>query len=120
MRPLGGYVRVGLERKLRLLALGVDHEPGVGDCLGLIWSLSLNRDPVGGLSSLDVQGATQATDGDQRDVAVHHCRSLSAAVDEAKRSRWCPGGDLPFGLPVNGLSTSSSVVVTKSAHLIPN
>jgi hypothetical protein len=76
MRASCGYIRVEPVRKLRLLTLGVNHEPGAVKDLRLIWSLGPNRDPFRVPDPLNVQGATQAKDADQRNVAVQHCRSL--------------------------------------------
>src|SRR5215471_10305444 len=81
MRVSGGYIRVEPVRELWLLTLGINHEPGVGNDLRLIWPLGLNRNPFRVPDSLDVQGAMQAKNADQRNVAIQHCRSLSATLD---------------------------------------
>src|SRR5262249_27845679 len=66
---------------------GVDYEPGAASDLRLIWFLSLNRNLSGVFGLLDVQGATEAEDADQRDTVVQHGRSFSATADGAKPAR---------------------------------
>src|SRR5690349_338101 len=70
--------------------------------LRLIWSLSLNRNPFRISGFLNIQGATQAINADQRDLVVQHCRSLSATAERNQTpSALTHASQLPFGVPIN-------------------